>query len=278
MSKHTDNPCSCSNLNCADLNCGRLDGVTPREEDIDQPLTLTAAGREYLAADTSRVALPETILVNRAALKALLAHADSGGFQSVGLGVRYDQHGDLRSIYGPDCYGPGVNQMYAHTDAALAQVERRLVHTSPPATPRAAFLAAAQMVADMRREIQEARPVTSVEPGCTCGGTAACQQCQERDAVAAVAARVEAVLRPAVSDLTWTPPLSLIRDIRAALYGGGHDAVGAQGDAPADGPQMPEPEAATVVALARLQVKHAVEEWFSDVSLDDLFTAKGWNA
>lgn len=29
--------------------------------------------------------------------------------------------------------------------------------------------------------------------------------------------------------------------------------------------------------VARAEVKEAVEEWFSDVSLDDLFRLKGWS-
>lgn len=29
-------------------------------------------------------------------------------------------------------------------------------------------------------------PITSVEPGCTCGGMAACPQCQERDATTVI--------------------------------------------------------------------------------------------
>lgn len=29
--------------------------------------------------------------------------------------------------------------------------------------------------------------------------------------------------------------------------------------------------------MARREVKAAVEEWFTDVSLDDLFAVKGWN-
>lgn len=41
--------------------------------------------------------------------------------------------------------------------------------------------------------------VTSVEPGCTCGGTAACPQCQERD----MRERVEKAL---YGILAWEPP------------------------------------------------------------------------
>lgn len=32
------------------------------------------------------------------------------------------------------------------------------------------------------------------------------------------------------------------------------------------------------IAAARIEVKEAVEEWFSDVSLDDLFAVKGWSS
>lgn len=31
------------------------------------------------------------------------------------------------------------------------------------------------------------------------------------------------------------------------------------------------------IDTARLEVKQAVEEWFSNVDLDDLFAVKGWN-
>jgi hypothetical protein len=40
-------------------------------------------------------------------------------------------------------------------------------------------------------------PVTSVEPGCTCGGIAACAQCQDRDA------RVRARRCPTCNGRTW---------------------------------------------------------------------------
>ena len=35
-------------------------------------------------------------------------------------------------------------------------------------------------------------------------------------------------------------------------------------------------ERAAEVAAARLEVKQAVEEWFHDITLDDLFMVKGW--
>lgn len=49
--------------------------------------------------------------------------------------------------------------------------------------------------------------VTSVEPGCTCGGIAACQQCQERDAAPAPANRErETVIDPPV------PPWCIVHE------------------------------------------------------------------
>lgn len=33
-----------------------------------------------------------------------------------------------------------------------------------------------------------------------------------------------------------------------------------------------------MLAEARIEVKDAVEEWFTNVSLDDLFSVKGWKS
>lgn len=47
------------------------------------------------------------------------------------------------------------------------------------------------------------RAVTSVEPGCTCGGMAACPQCQGRDAEAQADRLSEAPVSDALTDAEW---------------------------------------------------------------------------
>ena len=90
---------------------------------------------------------------------------------------------------------PDADEREWNIDYALVA---RIIGTDPnPGEALRAFVAQ-EIEAATSRTPDAHLAVTSVEPGCSCGGTAACQQCQERDAHLA-AARAEALEEAAAS-------------------------------------------------------------------------------
>ena len=138
-----------------------------------------------------------------------------GTRRSDGQGLSEEERASLRGL-GQGQVIPAVERILAarggNTDNGLrAAVEasvQQIHNTVDPLDPgHEVRMACVRIVRAALDAAPAPTSVTSVEPGCTCGGIAACQQCQERDAAPAPANRErETVIDPPV------PPWCIVHE------------------------------------------------------------------